>query len=223
MTGAKRTELPAQFEIEATYDEAKSKEQGRPVYVDREIITISVGRDTLRREVTADDKRRYAAQYPAWRKGEDQTTVEGFPLAQWGALPGKAIAKEMAFFGIRTVEQLAAATDSTIQRIGPHIGLRQKARDWVADAEKQAPLVKLRSENEDLRHRLEALEDMVQKQTRELEAARNNGGTLPQAAQPLPDIAAIVAQQVAQAMAQLQEQPERKKPGPKPKAKPEEN
>ena len=204
--------LPATFTIEATHDEAASKAKGRPVYKDTEIIEIRVGRDTIRHPVTDEDRRTYALQYQAWRKGEDQESVEGFPLSQWAAIPGKALVKEFALFGIRTVEQLAAANDSTINQIGPCLNLRQKARDWVSDATKQAPLVKLRDENESLRQRLAALEQMVAKQTSEIEAARQNGGSLPPKAAPAVDVASVVAAEVAKAMAAMAQQPKRGRP-----------
>ncbi len=220
LNGGPRTALPATFYVEAVYDEAKSKTAGRPVYVDKDMIEIRLGVDILRHEVTADEKKTYAAQWLAHKKGENQEAVEGFPLAQWSTLPGKAIAKEFAHFGIRTVEQLAAATDATLQRIGPHMGLRQKARDWVADATKQGPMVKLRDENELLKSRVAALEQMVQRQTKDIEAARQNGGTLPAQAAPVPDFSAIIAEQVAKAVAAATPPP--KKRGRPPKVKPPE-
>lgn len=212
--------LPASFSIEATHDEEKSKAAGRPVYIDQEIIEIHIGRDMIRHPVTDADRKTYAAQYVAWKKGESQESVEGMPLAQWAAIPGKAIVRELAYMGIRTVEQLATATDATLQRVGPHQALRQKARDWVADAEKQAPLVKLRDENAALASRVAALEQMVQEQAREISAARQAGGVLsapPVAAPPLPDIAAMVAAQVQAALAAQVSQPKRR--GRPPKAK----
>jgi hypothetical protein len=185
---------PATFSVEAFFDEAKSKEKGRPVYVDTDIIEIRVGRDVIRRPVNESDRRIYAAQYKAFKSLESQEAVEGFPLGQWAAIPGKAIVKEFAHYGIRSVEQLAAATDSTIALVGPHMSLRQQARDWVAESNKTAPLLKLRAENDELKNRLTALERMVQRQTAEIESARANGGALPAspvAAGPDPRMAAL--------------------------------
>ena len=185
---------PATFSVEAFFDEAKTKEKGRPVYVDTDIIEIRVGRDTIRRPVNESDRRIYSAQYKAFKALESQEAVEGFPLGQWAAIPGKAIVKEFAHYGIRTVEQLAAATDSTIALVGPHMALRQQAKDWVAESNKTAPLLKLRAENEDLKNRVTALERMVQRQTQEIESARANGGALPAspvAAGPDPRMAAL--------------------------------
>ena len=188
MEGGRASSVPATFLTEATHDEAKSKAAGRPVYTDVDIIEIRIGRDIMRRPVTPEDKRTYAAQYLAFKKLESQDAVEGFPLAQWAAIPGKAVVKEFAHYGIRTVEQLAEATDTTIHLVGPHLGLRQLARDWVADSKQQGPLIKLRGENDDLRNRVSALEKMVARQTEEIEKARAAGGALaPVPAPPVDD------------------------------------
>jgi len=230
---------PAQFMVEAMYDEKRTQETGSPKYVDRELIEIRVGRDTIRRPVTEQDKRVYAAQYLAFKREESQEAVEGFPLAQWAMIPGKAVVKEFAHYGIRTVEQLAAATDSTIQAIGPHLNLRQKARDWVEQAKKTAPLAALRTENDGLKSRVEALERMVQRQSQEIESARNNGGSLPAKvddgrmaaleaklaalleAKPIPvapPIQAVEQPPAVNGVKLNKDGTPRKKPGPKPKA-----
>jgi hypothetical protein len=229
---------PATFVTEATLDEAKTKAKGAPVYVDVDIIEIRIGRDSIRRPVTDQDKRTYAAQYLAFKRLDSQEAVEGFPLSQWAAIPGKAIVKEFAHYGIRTVEQLAEATESTLHLIGPHMALRQLARDWVADAKQQGPLIKMRAENEELRNRLVALERMVTRQTEEIEKARSQGGALmPVSAPPVDDgrIARLEAMIAAMAGAQAppvapavvvaavngtalnKDGTPRRKPGPKPK------
>jgi hypothetical protein len=159
---------------------------------------------------------------------ESQEAVEGFPLAQWAVIPGKALVREFAHYGIRTVEQLAAASDSTIHLVGPHMQLRQQAKDWVANANQQAPMLKIRAENEQMRERIAALESMVQKQSQEIAAARQAGGALPAA--PVPDerMAALEAQIAALVAATAPPGPingakvnkdgtPRRKPGPKPK------
>lgn len=229
---------PATFTTEATHDEAKSRAAGRPVYVDTDLIEIRLGRDTIRRPVTAEDKRMYAAQYLAFKKAESQEAVEGFPLSQWAAIPGKAVVKEFAHYGIRSVEQLAEASDSTIQMVGPWMSLRQLARDYVSQAKTQGPIIKLRGENEDLKARVTALERMLARQTEEIEAARRQGGALaPAPAAPVDDgrLAALEARLAALAAAQApavapvavvaaangtplnKDGSPRRKPGPKPK------
>jgi hypothetical protein len=222
--------LPATFEIEAVIDEEATKAKGRPVYKDQEVITIRVGTgDTRQRVVTDDDRRTYAAQYVAWKKRHSNPgAVEGFPLEQWAMIPGKAVVRQFADCGIRTVEQLAAMSDSRISEVGPFMVLRQHARDWVESAGKVAPVAKLRAETEAMKARIQTLEQMLSDATKELQAARANGGTLPSAA-PAPDPrVAMLEQQMAALLAAVQAKPAEptngvhKRRGRPPKAKPPE-
>lgn len=185
--------LPAEFFIDAVYDEAASKEKGSPVYRDQEMIRIRVGsRDDRTRIVTDDDRRTYAAQYLAWKKGQDAPgAVEGFPLAQWAMIPGKAVVKMFAFHGIHTVEQLASASDSVVQSIGAFVGLKRHAQDWVETSKRTAPIAKLRDENAELRSRIETLEGMLREATSSLKSARDGGGVL---AGPDPQVESLKAQ-----------------------------
>lgn len=170
--------LPARFFIAPIEDEAKSKAAGRKVFVDVEMVEIRVDRDTISRPVTEQDKRDYAHQYVPWKNGQDQTAAEGMPLREWPMVT-RSQAEEFAYCGIRTVEQMASAADTLIQRIGPYMELRQKARDWLKAATDNGEIVKLRDENTDLRGRLAALEAMVETQRADIEKARQAGGALP--------------------------------------------
>jgi len=185
--------LPAEFFVDAVHDEAASKERGSPVYRDQEMIRIRVGaRDDRTRIVTDDDRRTYAAQYLAWKKGQaTPEAVEGFPLAQWAMIPGKAVVKMFAYNGLHTVEQLASASDSVVQSIGTFLGLKKHAQDWVEASKRTAPIAKLRDENEELRRRVDTLEGMLREATSSLRSARDGGGVL---AGPDPQVESLKAQ-----------------------------
>lgn len=212
--------LPASFEVEAVVDEVASKAAGKTVYRDQEIVTIKVSPNaTRRRVVTDDDRRMYAAQYLAWKKNSAPGEgLEGYPLGQWAMLPGKAVAKQFADYGIRTIEQLAAATDATVQHVGPFLNLREQAREWVKGAQTQAPLAKLREENAALKHRLDTLEEMLGQAQKELGAARASGGVLP--AGPDPRMEAMQAQIAALAAAVAQKPVEAPPNGAKRRGRP---
>jgi len=170
--------LPARFYVSPVRDEAKSAAAGRAVFVDKEMVEIRVDRDVLTRPVSDQDKRDYAAQYVAFRQGVDQTAVEGTPLREW-PLMTRSQAEEFAYGGLRTVEQFASAADTAIQRIGPYMELRQKARDWLAAAKGNAEFGRLRDENTELKNRVAALERMLETQRTDIEKARQAGGVLP--------------------------------------------
>ena len=185
--------LPAEFFIDAVLDDAATKERGRPVYRDQEMIRIRIGpRDLRVRVITDDDRRTYAAQYLAWKKGQDAPgAVEGFPLAQWAMIPGRAVVRNFAQYGIHTVEQLASASDSVVQSIGAFLGLKKHAQDWVESSKRTAPIAKLRDENEELRRRIDTLEGMLREATSSLKAAREGGGVI---TGPDPQVEALKAQ-----------------------------
>jgi hypothetical protein len=214
--------LPARFYIEPRENLVKSKEAGRPVFEDVEMIEIRIDQTDVRtRQVEEKDIRMYPALYLALRRGQSQEAVEGMPLREWaGCKRGEA--ETLAMQGIRTVEHLAGASDQKLQTLGPLLGLRQKARDWLEQAAKGAGVAKLRSENDELRARLTALEKMLETQAGEIALARGNGGNLP-AVVPDTRITALEAKLEAllAVKAPVEEAPKRRgrKPGSKNKPK----
>lgn len=212
-----RENLAVRFFMEPMRNEVKTRDAGRDIFEDTEMVEIRVpgDRDVLRRPASDEDKKRFAPQYAAFRRGHSQEAVEGFPLREWASIT-RSQAEELITFGIRTVEHLAGATDQNLQRIGPLMALRQKARDWVSTAKSEAVVNKLRAENDDLRARLMALENMLNVQGKEIEAARANGGTLPAVAAPDPRLAALEAQ-IAALAASVNQNPAPKRRGRPPK------
>jgi outer membrane murein-binding lipoprotein Lpp len=70
------------------------------------------------------------AGYAAWKKGEE-LPVEGFPLKQWPVI-SKAMLDNCLSVHIRTVEQLAGATDEHIAPLGMGARtLRNQAEQWL--------------------------------------------------------------------------------------------
>lgn len=211
-----RDNLAVRFYVVPMLNEQKTREAGRDIFEDTEMIEIRTpgSRDVIQAVVTEADKKQYAPLYVAFRRNESQEAVEGFPLKEWASIT-RSQAAELATFGIRTVEHLAGAPDAHLQQIGPLMALRQKARDWLEAAKDNAVLAKLRSENDDLRSRLTALENMLQTQAQEIQAARNAGGALPAVAAPDPRMAALEAQIAALAAAVQNPAPARRGRPPK--------
>jgi hypothetical protein len=184
--------LAGRFYIEAQEDEAASKATGKRIFKDVEMIEIRIdSRDIRNRAVEDKDRHDYAAQYLAWKAGQDQEAAEGYPLKQWPPIR-KGEAETLYQNGIRTVQQLAAAVDARVQILGPFMALKQKAKDWLDEEKRGAGLNKLREENNALSARLAALESMLRTQTGEIESARQAGGVLATPAQD-PRVAALEA------------------------------
>lgn len=141
--------LMIKFEIFPHPNEIKSLEAGHPVYDDREYITIIVPGDktsVVHRPVWAQDRTRFARQYAQFKQGEEQTVV-GLPLKLWGGIKlGQA--KEFEYFNVKTVEQLAEMSDGNGISIHGFQGLKQRARDYLAQAKEQQPLLQMRADME---------------------------------------------------------------------------
>lgn len=185
--------LDGRFYIDVQEDEEASKKAGKKVFRNVEKIEIRTGsRDTVDREVTNEDRVNYSAKYLAFKAGQSQDEVGGYPLKKWPPIT-KGEAETLYAAGVKTVEQLAAAADSRLQGLGPMQSLRQKAKDWLEEEKRGSKVSALREENEGLKSRLDALEKMLKTQAGEIEAARNAGGSLPPVAMQDPRIAALEA------------------------------
>ena len=131
----------------------------RHVWVKKEMVELRVPGDKTNapvKFVNDEMRERWAAQYAAWKAGQDQETAGGMPLEKW---PGVDVAQveELRAAKVRTVEHLAGMSDANLAKLGPGWRpLRQAAQDWLKAAESAAPLAALREENETMRAQLEA-------------------------------------------------------------------
>lgn len=107
-------------------------------------------------------------------KNSRETPEEGFPIMDWPSASPAQI-KLLLDINVRTVEDLAAANEETVMRIG--IGgraLKHKAQSWLENAagpgKIAAELEKLRTSNEELLQRDEEREKEFAKMKKELAA-----------------------------------------------------
>ena len=144
---------------------------GRPIYVDREYITkiIPGDKDNIPiRPVRPEDVEAYREKYNRFKSGHAQATT-GTPLEQWPGVT-RAQVKELAFFHVRTVEQLASVSDANLSKIGTYMALRKKAQDWLATARGSAPIEAARAETKQVRDELSE----VKRQLEEMRKAHTN-------------------------------------------------
>ena len=115
-TGAQRfrhdDRLYATFTVKPVFDQFASNEKGRPIYLDRDFITIIVPGDkhsVVMRQARDVDIKRFPRQFEAYKQGKEEQQ-QGTPLGlmPWMS-PGRV--EEYKFFKIVTVEQLANAAD----------------------------------------------------------------------------------------------------------------
>lgn len=206
--------LGVRFYFEDVQNPEKSKEAGRPVYDQIAYCEIRLpgSTDVIRNVVSDKERNRFPRQYAAFQAKTDQDVASGTPLKEWPLMTSNMVL-EARYLGVRTVEQLAMAPDSGIQRMGTGwLTLRKQARDWLLQAKDGALLAKLRAELEERDRRLTTLEEMLAKQGAALQS-----GAVTAPAAPAGITAEQVAQIVAEALAKAQAKPEAVAPKLKPK------
>lgn len=157
--------LRVRFEMSDVENQEKSKEAGYPVFDNVECVFIKAPGAldervvVLRKEVTrAHYQRRFPRQYAAYRAGQ-QEPVDGMSLAVWPPLASSRGERELfAFHGVRTVEELAAVTDTNL----PAFGMsgrkrRQQAQEWLAHLKSNAPAEKMRAALAERDNKIEVL------------------------------------------------------------------
>lgn len=149
--------LMVTFSQNAVQDTVETEKQGRPIYKDVDWICIRFpgSRDTIERKVRSDDKTRWPKQWAAYQSNKSQEAVSGTPLSAWPAVT-RAQVEEFAFFGVKTVEQLAEMPDPALQKFMGGQTLKQRARDFIEAAKGEAPMVAMRAEIENLKAQVAA-------------------------------------------------------------------
>jgi hypothetical protein len=153
------------FYIRPFQDEAKSAEEGRPIYKDKEYVEIRTpGNQTniIQRPVTDMDKQRFRQAYAAFKAGDSEQII-GTPLVETPWISRSQV-EELAYLRIRTLEQLANVGDDVCTRIPGLFKLKQRAQAAIERAEKTAPFIAMQAENEAMRNRLEAMETTIAEQ-----------------------------------------------------------
>ena len=162
------------FETKPIHMVAASDKAGRPIYEDREFVQIMVVGErgfSAYEPVSEEHMKRWPEEYRAFKEGKE-APLSGTPLADWPTVTRSRV-EELAFFHIRTVEDLAGVNDAQLQKVG--MGSREqreKARTFLEVAAKgTAPLERLVSENM-------RLKDEMLRLTLDLTEANSRAGKL---------------------------------------------
>ncbi len=142
--------LPVKFWVDAKLDPVKSEAAGRDIFREVEMITILIPGDKLLNytgRVLPVHKQRFATQYAAWRNAQagKEAAMEGTPLAGWPGLT-EGQRKELAYFNIFTVEQLAELSDGYASNMMGIQQFKQAAKRFVEAAKSAAPMLKVQNE-----------------------------------------------------------------------------
>ena len=171
------TRLLVKFYNEPVKMQAKTEEAGRPIYEDREHISIIIpgdNRTNVVRVATDEDRERFPGPYAVFKKAEKKA-AEGTPLEEWPALT-KSRAKELRALGVDTVDQLAVLSDTSLDRYGDTTtDERAKARAYLAQAENGSAIEAYAAKSNADDAELARLKGEVERLSRDLEAATAKG------------------------------------------------
>lgn len=174
------------FERRALEDRTKQIADGVWATVDADfaLITPAGSRDQIERKVSEwfeylkksvreerfreDWLQGYQRAYEAW-KNNQELPLEGTPIKTWNVL-SPAQQQNFLNVNIRTVEDLAAASDSAMELFGMGaLALRERARAYLSASKEPA---KLAAQLTDLAQKLETLTSALAQKDREIEALK---------------------------------------------------
>ena len=182
--GAPKSPAIPRFHVKPVKLEFASSQAGRPIFEDREFVDIIIPGDrrALAHEPVSEDHRsRWPREYEAFKVGRE-APLEGTPLSEWpSARMSRARVEELAYFNIRTVEQLAGVNDAQL----PNLGMgsrseREAARTFLEVARTgTGPLEKMLAKIEDQGREIERLSrdlSLANQQITELEKEKAHAG-----------------------------------------------
>lgn len=164
-------------------NDAKSKEEGRPIFDDVDYVQIMQpgNKDSIViRPATPMDKDRFAEHFRRYEVRQTEEYIEGTLLSE-SPIVTRAQCEELSYLNIKTVEQLAEVADSNAQNIMGIQMLKQRAKNYLEQAAGNASaqaLADQKAENErllslikDLNDRLDQVEEEKPKPRRKAKKA----------------------------------------------------
>jgi hypothetical protein len=113
------------------------------------------------RPVMPSDKARFSVQYAKWAQNRGESQF-GTPLAGWPNLT-ESQRKELAYFNIHTVEQLAGVADNFAGQMMGVQQLKQSAQKYLDASKERAPTLKLLKELEQRDNAIAAMQEQLNK------------------------------------------------------------
>lgn len=129
-------------------NEFETKKQGRPIFYECDMVKITVPGNQLNNVVdfvNDSHKERFPRQWAHYmnnKKADADAQIIGTPITEWSIL-SKSQADELKALGFRTVDNIAAASDSQLQVIGMRAGMqpyefRARAQRFLQAAKNEA-------------------------------------------------------------------------------------
>ncbi len=172
--------LWVQFHVLPMVDDAKSAEEGRPIYRDVEHVRILTpgNKDSIvDRPVTEMDVARFRKQYDTW-KTQEKEIVEGTLLTSVARDPLLRLTpsqiEELRYFNIRTVEQLANVADVHAQKFMGIGMLKKNAVAYLTASKEKAATTRLEAELESRDNKIASLEQALAGLQEQLKAVQES-------------------------------------------------
>ena len=166
--------MVVEFYMHSVQDQKKSDDEGRPVWGEVPYVMIrSPGQNSqiVRRPVRTGqhpthDNNRFHNEYVAFVQQKDQP-FEGTPLTEWPVLNASQV-KELAHFGIKSVEHLANLNDANAQNAMGLADLKTKAKRWLESIQTNGPVAKLEADLKERDNKISTLEQAMKEMQSEL-------------------------------------------------------
>jgi hypothetical protein len=154
--------LLVKFDVRAVKHDKKSEEAGRPIFYDAEYIQVIVpgSRDVSTFPMDDHYRRRFQKRYDAWKANTASNTLDGTLLSELPWMSKSQIA-ELNYSNVFTVEQLASLSDANAQKFMGNFQLRERAKNYLAAAAGEAPMLKLQAALEERDNHIQVLERKV--------------------------------------------------------------
>lgn len=126
-------------------------------------------RDTINQPVTEITKQKYPMQYAKWKANASTEGVTGTFISEVTWI-SRSQAEELAYFGVKTLEQLAAAPDTLCQKQIGMYELRRKAASFLEQREKDAPILAVHAQLDALKAESEVKDQTIAALKKRLDA-----------------------------------------------------
>ena len=174
--------LLVKFYFKPRQNPGKSKEAGRPIFEEREYISIMVpgNKDSIiERPVSDIERKRFPRHYHAFQQNKEQAP-DGTPLSDWPGITRSQV-EELKFAHVHTVEQLAEVSDVNAQSFMGIQKLKARAKLFIEAAEDNAITERLASELEERDATIAALQSQMGEMIAEMKELKqsvvpNSGG-----------------------------------------------
>jgi hypothetical protein len=138
--GAGDETLAVKFYLAPLQNQQKSKEEGRPIFEDKEFIKIMIPgskSNVIDRVARQTDVARFPEHYNRFKLRTDQNLIEGTRLEEWPGIT-RGQCEELKFFNVFTVEQLANLAASSAGNIMGIQALKTKASAYLDSSKENA-------------------------------------------------------------------------------------